>query len=151
MNRLRKFWALTWADRWLTLEALLRLGLARLAVRTQRFQQVLRLLGQPGGETPLEELSPSQAITAQRVAQAIQRVRRFTPWDSNCLASAIAARQMLHRRGLPTTVYLGAAVDQGQQGMVAHAWVRCGKRIVTGGEGMQRYGVVAKFADREPT
>ncbi len=149
MRLLRKFFALSRLERWLTLEALLRLGLARFWVLTRRFPQVTPLLGRAGGETPAQELPPEQALYAQRVAQAIHRVRRFTPWDSNCLAQAITARQMLRRRRLPTTVYLGAALNDKQKAMIAHAWVRCGKRIVTGKEGMQRYGVVAKFSDED--
>lgn len=145
MQALRKFLGLTWAERGLVLEALLRLGLARLAVKALPFQKVVSLLGEKGRETPQEPLPQDQADTARRVSLAIRRTRRFTPWDSNCLAQAIAACQMLRRRGVPTTAYLGAALG-GPKGMIAHAWVRSGKQIITGFEGMRRYGIVARYA-----
>ena len=34
------------------------------------------------------------------------------------------------------------------EGMTAHAWLRCGKLIVTGGESMDGYTVTAVFGDQ---
>lgn len=145
MQALRKFLRLSWEERGFLLEALLRLGMARLAVKTLPFKMVVLLLGESDRETPNEVLTTDHAETARQVALAIRRVKRFTPWDSNCLAQAITANQMLWSRGVPATVYLGAALG-GAKGMIAHAWVRSGRLIVTGNEGLRRYGIVARFA-----
>lgn len=145
LKRLIKFLRLPGVERCLVLEALLRLGLARLAVRTRPFSQVVAGLGVRGQETPVEALPPAQQVVARQVGWALRRVARLTPWDSNCLAQAIAARHMLHRRGLPVTVYLGAALDE-THNLLAHAWVRSGQYFVTGSDGARRYGVVACFA-----
>ena len=39
-------------------------------------------------------------------------------------------------------LYLGCAVNEGK--MVAHAWLRCGKMYITGGNG-SGYAIVDKF------
>src|SRR5437016_10365838 len=46
------------------------------------------------------------------------------PWTSSCLVRAMAARHLLHRRGLPCTLYLG--VNRDQPPLRAHAWLRSG-------------------------
>jgi hypothetical protein len=51
---------------------------------------------------------------------------------------------MLSRRDLPWTLYLGMARDADQ--LLAHAWVRSGAVDVTGGDGAEKYAVVATFA-----
>ncbi len=75
-------------------------------------------------------------------------MRRNMPWQSKCLDQAIAAHQMLRRRGVPSTLYLGVA-KEGDSALSAHAWVRCGRLLVVGGEGRHRYTVVNTFADLE--
>ena len=148
MKRLLKFFRIPFFEQMLVIEALLRLGMARFAVLTMPFGRIARMLGTQGRETPLQTLTPEQAVSAQRVEKAIARVKTYTPWDSNCLAQALAARQMLRRFNVPMTVYLGASLGSGK-GMIAHAWVRCGKWIITGRNRINRYGIVASFADEE--
>ena len=50
---------------------------------------------------------------------------------------------MLRRRGIPSTLYLGMTRDP----VAAHAWLRVGDTNVTGGRDVERYAVVASFAD----
>ncbi|MCG2784735.1 MAG: lasso peptide biosynthesis B2 protein [Anaerolineae bacterium] len=145
LKKLRTFLLLPWIDKALVFEAILWLGLMRLAVLTLPFKRVSSLLGQAGASSPEAPLAPSEAQTAIRVARAIRRTQPFTPWDSNCLAQALTARHMLARRGMPSTTYLGATIE-GQKGIIAHAWLRCGPWILTGAQGHKRYKVVATFA-----
>lgn len=89
---------------------------------------------------------------------------RHTPWQSRCLVQAIAARWMLGRRGVPTTLHLGVtraaptdvhpeAVlgglrrDERPGLMRAHAWLSCEDFVVTGGPLVSHYTLVASFAD----
>jgi hypothetical protein len=145
LKKLRTFLRLPWGEKALVFEALAWLGLMRLAVLTLPFKRVASWLGTPGADLPAAPLSPGQAAAAQRMARALRRIQPFTPWDSNCLAQALAARQMLRRRGIPCTTCLGAAIESGQ-GLVAHAWLYCGPWILTGAQGHQRYKIVAVFA-----
>ena len=144
-RKLRNLWRRSWSDRWLLVRAYFILGIARMAILTVRFQRLAGALGQHMAQSA-EEISPHQLAEAKRVAWAVARASRLTPWTSNCFPQAITAQFLLRRRGIATTLYLGAMLDD-QDGMKAHAWLRCGRYVVTGRPGHRQYGVVATFAD----
>lgn len=79
---------------------------------------------------------------AAAVSRIVNRVCDRTPWQSKCLVRALTAQRLLYRRGISTTLYMGCGVEEGK--MVAHAWLRCGKIYVTGGDG-SGYTTVARF------
>ncbi len=130
-------------SRALLVEAFLWMGLARLAVRALPFRRVMGFCGISQMETPTA-LDPASAVERDRVASAIDAVRLFTPWDSNCLAQALAGSRMLRRRGIASTLYLGVAKND-KQALVAHAWLRSRERIVAGERGHDSYVVVGWF------
>ncbi len=140
--------ALETEDRARLLEAALCLALARFAIGLVPFRRIARPLGEPGRETPREALPPEMEKEALRVGWAVRAVAARTPWDSKCLAQALAAMAMLRRRRLPGTLYLGVApVPAGGRPKIdAHAWVRCGPDLLTGAAGHERFTVVASFA-----
>lgn len=123
-------------------EALACLAVARAAVVFLPFRVVSRRLGVRMGETPATvEVSP----VSREVNWGIGAAARRVPWRAKCLEQALAAKMMLRRRGVHSTLYLG--VTRGPTG--AHAWVRVGGWNVTGGQDVSRYAVVASFADVE--
>jgi hypothetical protein len=148
--RLRKLAALPWPDRWLLFQVFALLGIARLALRVVPFRRLARHLGPLQAETaadaPVDHLAQ-----ARRVALAIARVSPHTPWESNCFPQALTAKFWLRRRGIPTTLYLGVALNRPSMDhpalpdMEAHAWLRCGPLFVTGGRGHERFTVAACF------
>ena len=141
----------TWAARLLLIEAVCWLGWARLLVLTLPFRWIVVLWGlhhQPL-TAPLPTAWPTFSAR-QAVAQirgAIQAVNRYTPWSSNCLAQALAANRMLHRRRLPSTLYLGVA-KPADRPFAAHAWLRCGAQFVTGEAGRQQFTPVTCLGSR---
>lgn len=147
-TRLRKLFALSWADRWLLVQIFFLLAAARLTLRVIPFRDLARHLGPSQTETPAE-VSPDALAQARRVGLAIARISPHTPWTSNCFPQALAAKFWLGRRGIPTTLYLGVALaktdDAARSEMTAHAWLRCGPLMVTGGRGHERYTVTARF------
>jgi hypothetical protein len=134
----------SWADQWLFVQAYTVLGIARLAIIALPFRRLSGLLGEHLSESPTE-VPPQQLAEARRVSWAVRRASSFTPWKSNCFPQAITAQFLLRRRGIPSTLYLGGALD-GPDSMKAHAWLRCGPWMVTGGRGHRHFGVVAMFA-----
>lgn len=146
MSRLARFFRLPDLERRLALEALFYLAAARAAVLVLPFRWVASILGQPlkqaAAETETIELPRPEA---RAVGRAIARVRRHTPWHSNCLAQALAGFWMLRRRSIPGTLFFGMTRNAGGN-LEAHAWLRCGGAILTGGGGLHRYSVVAAFA-----
>lgn len=136
-----------WRDRWLFIEAIAWLGLARAAVCAVPFKRIAPFLRM--STTLTSEASPHEwAEEARRVGWAIRAAASRTVWNSNCLAQAIAGKAMLRRRGIPTTLYLGAAKgDDAFEPVAAHAWLRCATRIITGATGHERFTIVAIFGD----
>lgn len=152
-QRLRKVAALTWAERWLLVQVFFLLGAARLALRVIPFRRMARYLGPLQTET-LPDAPPEHLAQARRIALAVARVSPHTPWTSNCFPQALAAKYWLRRRRIPTTLYLGVALtktdDAPRAEMTAHAWLRCGPLLVTGGRGHERYTVTACFGADSP-
>lgn len=80
---------------------------------------------------------------AKNVSYVVDRICTKTAWESKCLVRALTAQKLLKSKGISSTMYLGCGFDEGK--MVAHAWLRCGKMYVTGGDGTG-YSIVDKFA-----
>lgn len=146
LTRLRNLLRRPWADKWLLVQAYLLLGLTRLAIVTLSFRRLARYLGPLQAETPADA-PPEHLTAARRIAWAIRRTSPYTPWTSNCFPQAITGKILLRRRGIPSTLYLGAAFSEDKSGLEAHAWLRCGPLYVTGGKGDEKYGIVGVFGE----
>lgn len=124
------------------------LGLARLAVLTLPFRWIARACGDHLLQSA-EDISRADAETADRVAWAIHSTRWQMPWDSNCLAQGIAGQQMLRRRGIESTLYIG--IDNNiPRSFETHAWLRCGDKILTGAGLKDQYTAFVSYA-KEPS
>ena len=108
------------------------------------FSRLARHLGQQLKESPID-VPTAHLLEARRVAWAVQRASCFTPWKSNCFPQAIAAKYLLHRRGIASTLYLGAAFKMRSE-LTAHAWLRCGSLYVTGGAGRHHVETLGIFS-----
>lgn len=148
MSRLRKFLDLPHADRICLSEAGVWLGVARLAILFLPFRWLALGLGK---QMALSAEMPEETSTEllDRISWAVATASRHLPWNCTCLAQAIAGKAMLKSRGVPSTLYLGLAKN-GETQLQAHAWLRCGERIITGWQGMGRYTVIATFAEDGP-
>lgn len=143
MRQFAKLYRLSSAERRLVLEAAILMGLARMIVLTVPFRWVASVLERKSAEEKDEQTS-GQKI--KKVAWAVRRTSLYTPWRSNCLAQAIAAKYMLRRRRISNTLYMGMAKNpQGE--FEAHAWLRSGETIITGGSDLERYAILAVFAE----
>lgn len=140
-----RFRRLTWRERARLGEAVTYLAAARLALLLFSFRQLAPRLGAPNQESPAALATQSETAQARNVGWAVTSMSRFVPWDSACLAQAVAANWMLQTRHIPSTLYLGVAYDEHKE-MLAHAWLRCGEVIVTGAPVHRQYTVVARFA-----
>lgn len=142
VNRLRTFGRLTPPERARLLEAAGALMVVGVLLRWLRFPRLAARLG-----AHMAESHDAPAGAARREAAlirwAVESAARHLPWKPMCLPQAIAAQWMLRRRRIPCTLYLG--VDPGQR-YDAHAWVRVGQVIVTGGPLQERFAVVSTFA-----
>lgn len=132
------------STQWLLVQTLVLLGLARLAIKTVSYDRLERRMGVRHGESSLE-LSDGELDEVRQVMRALRQVSKHTPWTSNCFPQALVAQLLLRRRGLPTTIYLGAAFSKDSAALTGHAWSRCGPIYVTGGNGETKFGAVMSY------
>jgi len=129
-------------------EALIALLIARVAMAFLPFRRIAAWLGTPGAESPATATA-EEIHSAQEVGWAVGAVARRVPWDGRCLAQVLAATGMLRRRGMEGTVCFGARQSESED-FDAHAWLRLGSYMVTGGPGHQRFKAFTTFARRRP-
>ena len=134
------------AERGLFLEAFVLLGAARLAVALLPFRWLAASLGrhmnQAGGA-----VDPGDLDRARLIGWAVRTAAGHTPWASVCLPQAVTAKWMLRRRHIAGTIYLGVAKSgTAPDRLNAHAWLRCGDEILTGGRGHAGFTVVSTFS-----
>lgn len=145
MGRLGKFLKLSRGERRAFVEAALWLAVFRGAVFFMPFKSLAGRLGKHMAETAFAPLDAAARGETKIVSRAVQTLGRRLPWKCTCLVQAAAGKRMLDRRRIPATLYLGAA-QEGDRGLIAHAWLRSGDMIVTGGAGKDRFTVVSTFA-----
>lgn len=125
------------------IEAWILLHAMKLAILILPFKRIAGRIGKVHAETSLE---PVLSDGMRNVEQAIRRASRYTFHESKCYDQALTGKLMLQRRGLPSTLYFGLAKDTTNL-LKAHAWVRCGNRIITGRAGAEGYTVIVCFGD----
>lgn len=139
-----KLLGLSWSERMVLIEAACALSGARLALLCISFRRIAAWFGCLGAESG-NTVSSLHDAAARQVGWAVETMARQVPWESRCLAQAISAWWMLSRRGIAGTVYFGVVHDPGKR-FGAHAWLRCGSRIVTGGPVHEQFRVLTSFA-----
>jgi hypothetical protein len=129
-------------------EALIALLMARAAMVFLSFRRIAIWLGTPGAES-LAMATVEEIQIAQEVGWAVGAIARRVPWDGRCLAQALAAMGMLRRRGLEGSVSFGASQSDSAE-FAAHAWLRLGSCIVTGGASHEHFKIITTFSRRRP-
>jgi len=146
MIPLRSFFRHRWSERFLLLEALFWLCVARLAVLSVSFRHIAPHLGRRMAESAAQEQADARE-TVRRISWALTRAGHHAPWECNCLTSALAGKAMLRIRRIHSTLYLGVADSEEEGGLHAHAWLRSGDVILSGAHEKDSFTVVSTFAD----
>jgi hypothetical protein len=128
----KRLWAMSLQRKLLLAEVPLALAVAALRVRLTPFRKLVPRLGQQGCQAS-QQLSTAQQELARDAEWLIAALCRRLPVQPTCLMQAVAAKALLSKRGVPSTVYIGIAPPQADgRNVNAHAWLQCGERIVTG-------------------
>lgn len=141
-HRWHSFRALPARERALTLEAACLLALAALLLALLPFRHIARWLGSLDGEQEAE----TDPAMARAVSRAVGRAARHLPWHPVCLPQALAARSMLQRRGIPSTLHFGVRLEGEDRTMRAHAWVTTGATGVVGVPATGEFTVLARYS-----
>jgi len=145
LRRLNGFFHLPRRKQWMLLEAFCLSGVMRLALLVVPFRRLAVFLGSQAEESPWEE-DDARVQVAGEIGRAVETACCFTPWKSKCFIQALTAKIMLRQLGIANTLYLGMDRN-GRKEIEAHAWLRCGELIVTGGRGRERFTTLGKFTD----
>ena len=139
-NKLRRFWNLSLADKWLFLRAVFWLGAARIWLAMVPFKRLAaRLSTDEGATDPDPEL-------LERVGFAVSAAGANVPWRSDCFPQSIAAYKMLQRSGYASKIRLGVEKADEDE-LLAHAWLTCGETVVTGGGQLDRYVEIHRLGE----
>ena len=145
VSRIAKFLRHDWAGRGLLLEALACLCWAKLLLLLVPFRWVAPRLGKMQTESP-SVITEEERRLALRISWAVQSVAAHVPLGFVCLPQAMAAKWMLRRRHLASTLYLGVARPD-EVKFTAHAWLRAGDKILTGRAESRTHTTLATFAE----
>ena len=122
----------------LVIESVVALARARLLLRAVPFQQLSTRWGAlvPIGDPCIAAHaigvgSAADAETAREIGWAVTATATVMPFTAMCLQQAVAAREMLARRGIAAVIHYGAGRDAAGQ-LVAHAWLDAAGARVTG-------------------
>lgn len=141
-KRVTRLSRLTVPESAVLLEALALCTIASILLKVMRFSRVAPRLGKHMAESPPHQPGAT-GEQVSRVSWAIATAAKILPWKPMCFPQAVTAQWMLRRRSIPSTLYLGTDPSQNYD---AHAWVRVGGVIVTGGPQHTRFSVVSTFA-----
>lgn len=137
-RKFRAFLHIDGTDRWLFLEAIVMLGLARFIIVTTPFRLIAPWLRRS------PEADTSYDVMVARVRRAVTTAARNVPWNAVCLPQAMAAKAMLARRGCGSAFHLGANFNA-QGKLIAHAWLVAGGAIVVGAASVDDVTPLARF------
>jgi len=142
MSRARGSSAWIWAS-----EAMVWLGFASLVLRLMPFATATKLAGRPLRAPPPNEATKTEFSAKAR--RAVLAAARRAPWRAVCIHRGLAVQIMLRRRGVDSRLCYGVRPDD-SEGLAAHVWVRLDGRSVIGGEGAERFAILAEFPSQNP-
>lgn len=118
-------------------------GIYRFKMLYMPFSKLAKKIGQQGLEST-EDYNEALHEYIKKVRKVVMMTSKNTPWESLCLVQALTAQNLLNKRKISNTLYLGLAKDENNK-PIAHAWIKHGGKVVVGEKGMARFSVVARF------
>ena len=116
----RNFYALSWGERWLLLQAAALLLVIAAALHFMNFQQVHSLLTRFTSANP-ENSGDAALQKASVTSRLVQAAAGRMPFSITCLVRSTALWFMLRRQGIDSEIRIG--VNQEEGSFHAHAWV----------------------------
>jgi hypothetical protein len=130
----------------LLLQAVIALAIVRGALRVFSFRVIARALGLREGRAA-EIVDAATVERAERIGWVIRVAAAHVPWNTTCLMEALAAAGLLRVRGIGGTLSLGVAKGASpDDNLLAHAWLQCGDRVLTGESERDRFAELTSFA-----
>jgi hypothetical protein len=130
---LRRYRALSKADRRLLVRAFVRLIIVDMGLRAFGFRRLVERAGQQcapanRGVDPRDVLDPTGLRRSRCYARWLEVASRYHVVRARCLHRSIALHRWLCEEGLPSELRIGVLKDGGE--LKAHAWVELGGHVV---------------------
>jgi len=120
-------------------EAWICLAIARLMLVFMPFKRIVPFLKRKKANRRADH------VRLGMIQLAIARACVRSPWRTKCFEQALAAKMMLNRRGIESTVSFGLRKASAGDAIEAHAWLQSGDFVVTGWQQVNTYDVIAVF------
>jgi hypothetical protein len=91
------------------------------------------------------ELKATDLVKITSVKKSIKRIKKILPWKVKCFEEAIAAKKVLEKYRIKSTLYLGVDKNENKQ-LIAHAWLNNGDFKITGGNVATKFRVVGFYS-----
>lgn len=138
------FWKYPFQTKYLVLTIFIRLGIARLIILTTKFSTISKKMGTPKLEST-QKISMHDLDFLKTLKLVVSQVSPYTFWESNCYTKALCVSQILKSKDISYTVYFGLRKNELLNEFDAHAWLRVGDILITGGEDIEGYKVTGLF------
>lgn len=145
IRKVKTFTQLKWQTKYLAFKVFCLSGIVRAVILVVPFKKLQPYLGVQNTESAEDVIMESYKI-AKQIRWVVEVVSSYTPWESKCLVQAIVAQYLLKRKEITTTLYLGVCKEESGE-LKAHAWLRCGKMIVTGEKAKAGFKQLSKFSN----
>ena len=140
---LRKYYSIDKTERKILNRTFFWLIYAFILVRLVPLRWFSGLLGEFKKEEVLE-INSGEKELIQMLVKNIRRWKRFLPWKVKCFEEAIAAKKVLEKYKINSTLYMG--VDKNtEKELIAHAWLKVGNEIIIGKKGYEKFSVVGFY------
>ncbi|MFC2152307.1 lasso peptide biosynthesis B2 protein [Bacteroidota bacterium] len=139
----KKYYSIDRTERKILNRTFLWLIYAFILVRIIPLKWFSHLLGEFKKETK-SDFSNSQIIIIDKLKKNIRRIKKQLPWKLKCFEEAIAAKKVLEKYEITTTIYLGVA-KKTDNNLIAHAWLKNDSYFIVGKKGNDKYSVVGFY------
>ena len=118
LSKIKRFFQIPFDEKKLFFEAVFFLLTAKILLLIFPFKFCIRFIKSKNCYNSTIDLEHLQLIKT-----AIVRANQLAFWKNVCLVKSVAARWMLNRRNIPSTLSLGVLHDKNGK-LIAHAWVK---------------------------
>lgn len=117
-------------------------GVFRLLICCIQFKKLAKYIGTEKGTYDENQFFSEKTLRRMNeIKKSVDKVSRYTPWQSLCLVKALTGMTLLRWFKIRSVLYLGLAKDAEEE-LLAHAWLKVGKYVLIGGEQMQSFKVI---------
>ncbi len=145
LNKLLKKWRKkTPEQRKLFFEAYFYTLYFEILIKTIPFRKIVKINKLKKSES--DWISCEQHLEIANVKSAVFRSKKYSFFQPLCLNQALVAQRMLQKRKISGLLFLGVGKEEKEsKKLIAHAWLKCDRKIIVGDQELEKYAVVAKY------